>query len=89
MSATRQDPHLSVVPDPPSQAGSSGGSGGGTEARLAAVEAQVAALNVRAEYLATKEDIQKLKVWVLSGVIFSAIAVISAIATFIIRFVLK
>jgi len=41
---------------------SGGGDNGGIEARLAALETRI-------EYLATKEDIQKLKVWVLGGVV--------------------
>ena len=49
-----------------------GGGGDGTGSRLAAVERQVAALNARMDYVSTKEDIQKLKVWVLLGV-FAAI----------------
>ena len=54
----------------PAQEASGGvGGGGGIERRLAAVEAQVAALNARMEYVATKEDVQKIKVWVLGGLI--------------------
>ena len=52
----------------PSASASSGGDGGdGTEIRLARLETRI-------EYLATKEDIQKIKVWVLTGVIGAAVA---------------
>ena len=53
----------------PVQSSASGGDGGGPDARLAAVESRLAALETRVEYLATKEDIQKIKVWVLGGVL--------------------
>ena len=42
------------------------GSGGGGRTRL---EARVAALETHMHYLATKEDIQKIKVWVLCGLL--------------------
>ena len=49
--------------EPAAPASSSGGGGGiGVEHRLARLEARV-------EYLTTKEDIQKVKVWVLVGVL--------------------
>lgn len=38
------------------------------------MDARLAALEARMEYLATKEDIQKLEVWVLGGVIGAIIA---------------
>lgn len=53
--------------EPDAPASSGGGSGRGVESRLAALEARV-------EYLATKEDVQKIKVWVLSGVIAGILA---------------
>ena len=50
----------------PNASASSGGTGGdGTESRLARLETRI-------EYLATKEDIQKIKVWVLGGAIGAA-----------------
>ena len=60
---------------PPVPSSASGGDDGGS-GRLAAVESRLAALETHVKYLATKEDIQKIKVWVLAGVLGgSAIAV--------------
>lgn len=53
--------------EPDAPASSGGGGGRGVESRLAALETRV-------EYLATKEDVQKIKVWVLSGVIAGILA---------------
>ena len=47
----------------PNIAASSGGGGGNT------IDGRLSRLETRVEYLATKEDIQKLKVWVLAGVL--------------------
>ena len=47
----------------PNASASSGGTGGDS------AESRLARLETRVEYLATKEDIQKIKVWVLGGVI--------------------
>ena len=58
-------PNIHEVGNPqpePAAPGSSSGDGGGIEDRLARLETRI-------EYLATKEDIQKLKVWVLGGVL--------------------
>ena len=59
----------------------SGGSGGGGGKRI---EERLAALETRIDYLATKEDIQKIKVWVLAGVI-GAVVVALGIALAILR----
>ena len=57
------DPHLQAVPDPPSsESGGRGGGGSGFESRLTKLETHL-------QYLATKEDLQKLKVWWLCGII--------------------
>ncbi len=56
-------------PDAPA---SSGGGGGGRD-----LERRLAALETRIEYLATKEDIQKIKVWVLSGLLGGIAAAVS------------
>ena len=42
-----------------------GGGGDGGDARLRAVEERLARLETRMDYMATKEDIQKLKIWFL------------------------
>ena len=65
--------------DPEGSGGSGGGSGGsGIDARLKALETRVeylatkgdvAEIKGRLESFATKEDIQKVKVWILSGVL--------------------
>ncbi|MCY4381667.1 MAG: hypothetical protein OXE44_00760 [Nitrospinae bacterium] len=54
---------LSLVPDPPdSEDDGRGGGGSNFERRLSSLETHI-------QYLATKEDIQKVKVWVLGGVL--------------------
>lgn len=60
----------------PGNAGPGGGGGDGVDARLRAVEDRLARLETRMEYMATKEDIQKLKIWVLGGVLSSVVAAI-------------
>ena len=64
----KPDLHLafeSKKSNPP--ASQSGGGGGDYGERLAKLEG-------RMDYLATKEDIQKIKVWVLSGVLGGMVA---------------
>lgn len=63
---------LYAVPDPDQPAPAPGGGGNNgrydrLEARLSAVERQLDRLDERTRTMATKEDIQKLKVWVLTG----------------------
>lgn len=71
----------SVTPEPPAQATSGGRDE--KEGRLAAIEADVAALNARLDYLATKEEIQSVKVWILCGVLGGmSVAAALAIAIF-------
>ena len=66
----RQEPSR---PDPHRFRDGGNGDDGGTDQRLRAVELGLAGLNARFEselkHLATKEDLQKIKVWVLSGVL--------------------
>ena len=70
-------------PDPDAAAGSSGGGGGGDgiEIRLARLEEK---LETHLRYLATKEDIQKIKVWCLGGVI-GGMAVAAGLAVGILK----
>ena len=58
--------------------------GGGFDARLRAVEAGLAELNARMQYMATKEDIQKVKVWTLSGVL-GGMAVAATVAVAVVK----
>ena len=58
---------------------SGGGGGSGVDARLRAVEDRLARLETRMDYMATKEDIQKLKNWVLGGVLGSVVVAISIV----------
>lgn len=53
-----------------------GGGGDGVDARLRAVEERLARLETRMDYMATKEDIQKLKIWVLGGALGSGIPIV-------------
>ena len=75
------DPHLKAVPDPPGAdrggSGSSSGSGSGFESRLTRLETHL-------QYLATKEDLQKLKVWWLVGII-TGMGLAAAIALAVLR----
>ena len=50
------------------------------------IRERLARLEERVNHLASKEDIQKLKIWVLGGVIGAAVFAVS-IASFIFRFV--
>ena len=56
---------LAEKTDEPDAPLDSGGGGGGKTT----LEARVAALETHMHYLATKEDIQKIKVWVLGGLL--------------------
>lgn len=51
------------------------GENGGVDARLRAVEERLARLETRMDYMATKEDIQKIKIWVLGGALGSGIPI--------------
>ena len=71
----------SVTPEPPAQATSGGSSE--KEGRLATVEMDVAVLKTHMGYLATKEEIQSVKVWILCGVLGGmAVAATLAISIF-------
>ena len=62
----------------PSGQPAGGGNGGGhnLHGRVSAMEAQLS-------YLATKEDIQNLKVWVLAGTIGAGVLALSVAAIFV------
>ena len=62
--------HAVDSPEPEGPAISPGGGGGGGSR----IEERLAALETHLQYLATKEDIQKLKIWVLGGVIAAGVA---------------
>ncbi len=66
----------------------SGSGGDDLEARLKAVEEAVVAIETELPHLATKEDIQKLKVWWLGGILAgmaAAAAIAAAIAAAAVR----
>ena len=71
---------LSPVEAPPIQAASSGGGDG--DARLAAVEARLAAMEAYVQHLATKEDIQSMKssllIWGM-GILIAVSGLVSSI----------
>jgi len=72
---------LKLVPTPQSEPPHRGGGGGDYGERLARLEA-------RMDFLATKEEIQKIKVWVLSGVlggIVGGMGVAAALAVVVVR----
>lgn len=58
--------------------------GDGVDARLRGVEERLARLENRMDYMATKEDIQTLKIWILGGIIGSVVATIP-IALFVVK----
>ena len=68
----------------PKDESSGGGGGDGVDARLRAVEERLARLETRMESIATKEDIQTLKIWVLGGALSSVVAAIP-IALFVVK----
>lgn len=77
------DRNLQAVPDPPGS--ESGGRGGGGDS----FESRISRLETHFKYLATKEDLQKLKVWWLIGIISgmgAAAAIAAAIAVTILKF---
>ena len=66
----------------------SGSGGGDLETRLKAVEEAVVAIETELPHLATKEDIQKLKVWWLCGILTGMVAaagIAAAIASVVVR----
>ena len=67
-----------VVPISQGQGSGSNGGGDGYGERLARIEAKL-------EFFATKEDIQKIKVWVLGGVL-GGMAIATGLAVTIIKF---
>ena len=67
------DPAQEEPDVPASSTGRGGGGGGNIESRLARLETHLG-------YLATKEDIQKIKVWILGGVIGGMVAALALAA---------
>ena len=63
--------------DPRRPGDSNGGDGGDLRERVAVIETEI-------KHLATKEDFQKLKVWVLSGVI-GGMAIAAGLAVAILK----
>ena len=55
--------------EPPAPSASGGGNGNGTELRLRVVEDRLTKLETHMEYVATKKDIESIKVWVLGSVL--------------------
>ena len=69
---------LRAVPDPPgSESSGKGGGGNGFDSRITRLETHL-------QYLATKEDIEKLKVWWLIGII-SGMGLAATIALAVLR----
>ena len=64
--------------NPPSGRPVGGGNGGSQD-----LYGRVSALEAKLSYLATKEDIQKLKVWVLAGTIGAGVIALSIAAVFV------
>lgn len=69
-----------VIPFQSNQkAGPGGGGGDGVDARLRAVEERLVRLETRMDYMATKEDLKDLKIWVLGSALGSVVAAIPII----------
>jgi len=70
---SRDDKVVSIAPEgPPARPG--GGNGGNNGERLARIEAQMESMK---ESMATKTDIEKLRVWILGGVIAAFVVALS------------
>lgn len=63
---------------PKDEPGGGAGGGAGVDALLRAVEERLARLETRMDYMATKEDIENLKIWILGGALGSVVAAIVA-----------
>lgn len=70
--------------DPKNEPGRGSGGGDGVDARLRGVEECLARLETQMKYMATKEDIQTLKIWILGGIMGSVVATIP-IALFVVK----
>ena len=70
-------PHLTAVPDPPGEDRIGRGENGSN------YERRVTRLETHLKYLATKEDIQKLKVWWLIGIISGMAVAVGMAMTFL------
>lgn len=55
------------------------------DTRLAAVEDRLARVETRLDSLATKEDIQKIKTWVLSGALGIAVSMLGSMLLIVFR----
>lgn len=79
--------HRTPAPPTPESSGSGGGNGG-SDRRLAEIESRLTALETafdrELKHLATKVDIQKIKVWVLGGVL-GGMAIATGIAIVLFR----
>lgn len=66
-----------VIPFQSNQkAGPGGGGGDGVDARLRAVEERLVRLETRMDYMATKEDLKDLKIWVLGSALSTGIPIV-------------
>lgn len=66
------------APDPRALSGDGNGDGDRTDVRLRAIENRLTKLETRMEYVAAKEDIEGIKVWML-GRGFAAIVTVAGL----------
>ncbi len=83
MSDTPDTPNVVPLPSVPPKIGTTGGGNG--NGRLAAIESRLASLEAHQQHAATKEDIQKIKTWVLAGIL-GGMTAIAGVVTAISRF---
>ena len=66
---------VKVVPPQPNPKAEPAG-GDGVDARLRAVEERLVRLETRMDYMATKEDLKDLKIWVLGSALSTGIPIV-------------
>lgn len=75
----------SPIPFPDRQQTVAGGNGGSNDARIRAIELDVREIKTRTENMATKNDIDKLKLWVAGSALFGALSIIGWLVVLVSR----
>lgn len=80
-----QDPNSKVIPLSDQNLSAGSGNGGKFDDRLRAVENRLTAIETKMENVATKTDIERLRVWALGGALVGVLAVVSWLVYWILR----